>query len=105
MEDATDGVLRALKSKRCRRDSQCEDDEECIDRECVTKSKNSRKGSRASRRGRCNTTMKVVAVLTDPGDERRCAKRLRSNNSITRFLDRNFHPKRMHDFETARVGD
>jgi hypothetical protein len=49
--------------------------------------------------------MKVVAVLTDPGDERRCAKRLRSNNSITRFLDRNFHPKRMHDFETARVGD
>mmetsp|Transcript_27028 Transcript_27028/g.34709 ORF Transcript_27028/g.34709 Transcript_27028/m.34709 type:complete len:150 (+) Transcript_27028:123-572(+) len=49
--------------------------------------------------------MKVVAVLTDPGDERRCAKRLRSNNSITRFLDRNFHHKRMHDFETARVGD
>lgn len=40
MEDATDGVLRALKSKskRCSRDSQCEDDEECSDRECVTKS-------------------------------------------------------------------
>jgi len=45
--------------------------------------------------------VKTAVVLTDDGDERRCAKRLRSNNSMTR----NLHPNRMRDFSIARVGD
>ena len=45
--------------------------------------------------------MKTAVLLTDDGDERRCAKRLRSNNSMTS----NLHPNRMRDFSVARVGD
>jgi len=45
--------------------------------------------------------VKTAVVLVKDGDERRCAKRLRSNNSMTS----NLHPNRMRDFSVARVGD
>jgi hypothetical protein len=107
MEDATDGVLRALKSKskRCSRDSQCEDDEECSDRECVTKS--SRDSTSSSEGKRCAARVRSIAVVVNGDDEdvKSCAKKLRSNDSMTRYLNKNFHPKRIGDFEVVKVGD
>ncbi|KAK1744218.1 hypothetical protein QTG54_004751 [Skeletonema marinoi] len=99
LESMEEVPLRALKSSdECKKNKDCGSDERCNSKnKCV---RDRRNRTRASRRGRCNTTMKVVAVLTD-GDERRCAKRLRSNNSMTS----NLHPNRMRDFSVARVGD
>jgi len=44
-------------------------------------------------------------VVKDDEDVKSCERRLRSNNSMTRYLNKNFHPKRIEDFEVARVGD
>jgi len=44
-------------------------------------------------------------VVSDDEDVKSCERRLRSNNSMTRYLNKNFHPKRIEDFEVARVGD
>ena len=46
-----------------------------------------------------------MVVNGDDEDVKSCERRLRSNNSMTRYLNKNFHPKRIEDFEVARVGD
>ena len=46
-----------------------------------------------------------MVVNGDDEDVKSCAKKLRSNNSMTRYLNKNFHPKRIDDFEVVKVGD
>eukprot|EP00573_Skeletonema_grethae_P011266 CAMPEP_0201704748 /NCGR_PEP_ID=MMETSP0578-20130828/43771_1 /ASSEMBLY_ACC=CAM_ASM_000663 /TAXON_ID=267565 /ORGANISM="Skeletonema grethea, Strain CCMP 1804" /LENGTH=260 /DNA_ID=CAMNT_0048192841 /DNA_START=1678 /DNA_END=2460 /DNA_ORIENTATION=+ len=54
---------------------------------------------------RCNTDVKVAVVATDKGKERKCAKKLRSDNSITRYLDRSLDTRKMRDYGVVRVDD
>lgn len=57
-------------------------------------------------RRRCAARVRSIAVVVkDDEDVKSCERRLRSNNSMTRYLNKNFHPKRIEDFEVARVGD
>ena len=67
----------------------------------------SRSRSRSHRHGhrRCNTDLKVAVVATDRGKENKCTRKLRSNNSITRFLDRNLNTRKMRDYGVVRVHD
>jgi len=44
-------------------------------------------------------------VVTDDEDVKSCARRLRSNTSVTRYLNKHFHPRRIDDFEVVKVGD
>jgi len=55
---------------------------------------------------RCAARVRSIAVVvSDDEDVKSCARRLRSNDSMTRYLNKNFHPKRIDDFEVVKVGD
>jgi len=58
-------------------------------------------------RRRCAARVRSIAVVVNGDDEdvKSCAKKLRSNDSMTRYLNKNFHPKRIGDFEVVKVGD
>jgi hypothetical protein len=57
-------------------------------------------------RRRCAARVRSIAVVvSDDEDVKSCARKLRSNDSMTRYLNKNFHPKRIDDFEVVKVGD
>mmetsp|Transcript_13589 Transcript_13589/g.20460 ORF Transcript_13589/g.20460 Transcript_13589/m.20460 type:complete len:241 (-) Transcript_13589:630-1352(-) len=119
------------KSKKSNCDPPCEPGYNCKDSTCVKKSDKSEKKTRSvssdsssgssdsssgsstssdstnsSERRSCAARVRSVAmVVTDDEDVKSCARRLRSNTSVTRYLNKHFHPRRIDDFEVVKVGD
>jgi hypothetical protein len=70
-------------------------------------SSSSSSSTSSSDRRSCAARVRSIAVVVNGDDEdvKSCAKKLRSNDSMTRYLNKNFHPKRIDDFEVVKVGD